>query len=57
MKKRPLWFDACIIGAVFSTVLLAATSFVGFFAFLLNVVAIGLFVAPIVMGVKDGDVA
>ncbi len=54
--KRPIWFDACIIGAVFSTVLLAATAFVGFFTFLLNVIVLGMFIAAMVQAVKDGDV-
>ena len=55
MSERPKWFDGCIIGAVFSTVLLSASVFVGAFTFLLNLVALACFVAPIVGAVRDGD--
>ena len=57
MTNRPLWFDACIIGAVFSTVLLAGTAYMGFFFFLLNIAAIAMFVVPMVMAVREGDLA
>ena len=56
MSERPPWFDGCIIGAVFSTVLLSASVFVGAFTFVLNLVAVACFVAPIVAAVRNGDV-
>ncbi|MFK7858441.1 MAG: hypothetical protein AB8B64_06465 [Granulosicoccus sp.] len=57
MKPRPAWFDACIIGAVFSTVLLAASAHVGFFTFLLNAICVAMFVVPMVAAVRDGELA
>ena len=56
MSERPPWFDGSIVGAVFSTVLLSASVFVGAFTFILNLVAVACFVAPIVAAVRDGDV-
>ena len=53
---RPAWFDACIIGCVFASILLSASIFVGFGTFLLNLVALGCFAAPIVMAVREGEV-
>ena len=57
MSERPKWFDGCIIGAVFSTVLLSASVFVGAFTFILNLVAVACFVVPIVVAVREGDVS
>lgn len=56
MLDRPAWFNACILGAVFATTLLAASAHVGFFTFVLNVIAIGMLVAPMVLAVRDGEV-
>ena len=55
MTKRPAWFDGCIIGAVFTTILLPASAHISFFSFLLNLVGIAMFVVPIVAAVRDGD--
>ena len=55
MSDRPFWFDGSIIGAVFATVLLSASAFAG--TFILNLIAVACFVAPIVAGIRDGDVA
>lgn len=55
MNKRPAWFDALIIGAVFTCILLAASAHMGFLFFLLNLVALGLLTATIVAAVRDGD--
>jgi len=57
MEKRPAWFDACIIGAVFSTVLLAASAHIGFFSFLLNLVCVAMFVVPMVAAVREGELS
>ena len=56
MLERPVWFTACIIATVFSTVLLAASSHVGFFIFLLNLACVAMFVVPMVDAVKKGEV-
>lgn len=56
MLERPVWFTACIIATVFSTVLLAASSHVGFFVFLLNLACVAMFVVPMVDAVKKGEV-
>ncbi|MFK8083572.1 MAG: hypothetical protein AB8B97_25095 [Granulosicoccus sp.] len=57
MEKRPAWFDACLIGAVFATVLLAASAHVGFFSFLLNLICVGMFVVPMVVAVREGELS
>lgn len=55
MNKRPAWFDATIVGGVFTTTLLAASAHMGFIFFLLNLVAVGLIAYSLVTAVKDGD--
>jgi len=55
MIDRPLWFNVCIIAAVFATILLAASAHVGFFTFVLNLLALGMIVAPMVIAVRNGD--
>ncbi len=55
MPTRPGWFDACIIGAVFTTILLAASAHVGFFTFLINLICLAMFVVPMMAAVRDGD--
>ena len=57
MLDRPLWFDCCIIGAVFLTILLPASADLGFFTFVLNAVGVALFVTPMVMAVKSGELS
>ena len=54
MGERPLWFDGCIIGAVFATILLPASMFAG--TFILNLIAVACFVVPIVFAVREGEV-
>jgi len=53
MSDRPLWFDGSIIGAIFALVVLPASADSG--TFLLNLIALACFVAPIVFAVRDGD--
>jgi len=57
MSERPLWFDGSIIGAVFALVLTPVSLDLGLFLLLLNLVAIGCFVAPLVAGAREGDVS
>lgn len=57
MIERPAWFNACIIAAVFSTILIPASASIGFFTFLLNLVGVALFVVPMVVAVREGDLA
>jgi len=57
MIERPAWFNACIIGAVFATILLAATAHVGFFSFVLNLACVGMLVYPMVEAVRNGELA
>jgi len=52
MLDRPVWFDACIIGAVFATILIPASASIGFFSFLLNVAAAAMFIIPMVLAVR-----
>ncbi|MFK7993328.1 MAG: hypothetical protein AB8B87_04260 [Granulosicoccus sp.] len=55
MLDRPAWFDACLIGAVFATILVPASAHMGFFSFLLNIICVAMFVVPMVFAVRDGD--
>jgi hypothetical protein len=55
MLDRPAWFNACIIGAVFATILIPASASIGFFSFLLNLAAVAMFVVPMVAAVRDGE--
>ena len=55
MSERPLWFDGCIIGAVFTTILLPNAMHAGLGMTLANLLAIACFVVPLVMGVREGD--
>lgn len=57
MLERPAWFTACIIAAVFATILLPASAHIGFFAFLLNIMCIAAFVVPMVAAVRDGELS
>ena len=54
MSGRPLWFDGCIVGAVFTAILLSASAHVGSGLFLVNLIAVGCFVAPLVAAVREG---
>lgn len=55
MVSRPAWFDACIIGAVFSTILIPASASNGFLWFIMNVAAVAMFVVPMVWAVRDKE--
>lgn len=57
MENRPAWFDACLIGAVFATILIPASASLGFFSFLLNVICVAMFVVPMVVAVRNGELA
>ena len=57
MLERPAWFTACIIAAVFSTILLPASAHIGFFTFVLNLICIAMFVVPMVAAVRDGELS
>jgi len=50
--KKPVDLDLLIAGATFAIVLLSASVFLGFFMFLLNVIAVACFVVPIVERVR-----
>jgi|GEM_PF-2070757 hypothetical protein len=55
MSTRPAWFNGSIIGAVFALIMVSASVHVSFGTVLLNLLALGCFVAPIVAAVRDGD--
>jgi len=55
MVDRPGWFDACIIAAVFSTVLIPASASNGFFWFVLNIADVAMFVVPMVAAVRNNE--
>ncbi len=57
MLERPAWFNACIIAAVFATILIPASASMGFFAIVLNLIGVAMFVVPMVAAVRDGDLA
>lgn len=57
MEDRSAWFDACIIGAVFATILIPASASMGFFSFLLNIICIAMLVVPMVVGGRDNELA
>lgn len=51
MSERPVWFNACIVGAIFSLVVLPTAG--SFFMLLVNLIAFGCFVAPVVAIMKE----
>lgn len=57
MTERPAWFTGCIIGAVFATILLPNSAHMGFFSFLLHLLCIAMFIAPMVYAVRDGELS
>ena len=57
MLNRPAWFDACLIAAVFATILLPGSAHISFFTFVLNLACIGMFVYPMVDAVRSGELA
>lgn len=56
MGTYPAWFTGCIIGAVFALVMTPASLDIGFGTFLLNLIAFGAFLAPVVVAVREGSV-
>ena len=52
MTDRPLWFDGCLIGAIFALLLTPASADTGLF--LVNLVALACFLAPVIATLREG---